>query len=174
VIVTSSAALAAEATRITSGRQLREKYLTPQMEGYFLKKVQGVASQEVLARIEEALKFLTLSSDCPGNIPVTQDIDDIWHYWILETLEYDRLCSLLPGGQFIHHRSNAFSDSGPAADTAPSNTLEGDVAVLATYVVNFGPFKAERTRYWRLADYLVSHSGMSVEQLNAWLLSARG
>ena len=33
---------------------------------------------QVLVRVEEALKFLTLAFYSEGNIPVVQEIDDIW------------------------------------------------------------------------------------------------
>jgi hypothetical protein len=45
-------------------------------------------------------------------------------------------------------------------------TLEQEVAMLATYVINYGPFEEERTRYWLFSAHLVKNNGWSVEQLN--------
>jgi hypothetical protein len=36
-------------------------------------------------------------------------------------------------------------------------------------VLNFGPFAADRVKYWLVADYLVREGGMCVADLNAWL-----
>jgi hypothetical protein len=148
-------------------QQLREAFLTPQMEGYFQEKLPRVSRHELTAQIEECLKFLFISRFCPGNIPVTQAIDDVWHLWILETREYCRLCSSLAGGDYIHHSSNIFARY--AGDTPRENTLEDDVSVLGTYVLNFGPFQVDRVPYWRMAAYLVTHGGMTLGDLNAWL-----
>jgi hypothetical protein len=45
-------------------------------------------------------------------------------------------------------------------------TLEQEVAMLATYVLNYGTFKEERTRYWLCATHLIRNNGWSVEHLN--------
>jgi hypothetical protein len=62
-----------------SNQQLREAFLSPQMEGYFRKKVPDVRAEELSVRVEETLKFLNLAEYCEGNIPVSQEIDDIGH-----------------------------------------------------------------------------------------------
>ena len=49
--------------------------------------------------------------------------------------------------------------------------LDDSVRMLALYVQNFGPFTADRTRYWRYASHLTERCGWSVEDLNEWLLS---
>jgi hypothetical protein len=49
--------------------------------------------------------------------------------------------------------------------------LEQEVAMLATYVQNYGPFERERVKYWHFAAHLVDSCGWSVEQVNAWLTS---
>jgi hypothetical protein len=157
-------------TAISNG-QLTEALLSPQMECYFRNKLPGVPAAELLIRIQEALKFLNLATYCEGNIPVSQEIDDIWHLWILETKEYAKLCASLEGGEFLHHCSNTYAQCDPATITAPVNTLEQDVAMLGNYVLNYGPFEADRIKYWLLADHLVNKSGMTLDQLNEWLIS---
>jgi len=152
-----------------SNQDLRERYLSPQMHCYFRSKLAEVPQPDVIARIEEALKFLSIAHLSDGNIAVSQEIDDIWHYWILETQEYARLCALLPTGRFLHHRSNTFASCAPDARGVSANTIEEDVAMLANYVLNFGPFEDDRIRHWRMASRLVTDGGMSVDQLNKWL-----
>jgi hypothetical protein len=152
-------------------RQLREAFLSPEMWQYFKKKLSGTPPGEVRARIEECLKFLNMAAFCRGNIPVTREIDDVWHYWILETIDYERLCQRLTGRRFIHHRSNDFQDSRDKGTQELKNPLEWEVTMLSAYVTNYGPFKPDRVKYWWLADHLVTKRGWSVQQLNNWLKS---
>ena len=140
------------------------------MQCYFEKKLPDVPPAEVGIRIEEALKFLNMATYCHGNIPVSKEIDDIWHLWILETREYDKLCSLLHGRQFVHHSSNAFAACADGDGEVPQNDLDEEVAMLANYVLNYGPFEEERIKYWPFAAHLVN-SGFTVDQLNDWLQS---
>ncbi len=155
-----------------SNQQLRDAFLSSQMRCYLASKLPELAAPDLEARIDETLKFLNIAAFCKGNIPVTQEIDDVWHYWILETQEYERLCGLLQGGKFIHHRSNAYQLCAEDPHPAEPNELEDDIAVLGTYVLNYGPFEADRTRYWILANHLIETGGMTVEQLNEWLVAA--
>lgn len=153
-----------------TGAQLRATYLSPEMLRYFERKLPDLDPDEVLARVEEALKFLRVAFFTSGNIPVVQEIDDVWHLWILETQEYWRLCERMHEGRYLHHSSNAFRVPGTGG--GPVNNLEQDVAALADYVVNYGPFAPDRIRFWRLARHLVEGCGISVDELNTWLLSA--
>lgn len=154
-----------------SNEELRAAFLSPAMECYFRRKLPDVPADEVRRRIEETLKFLNMAVYCSGAIPVVRELDDIWHYWILETREYERLCAQLHGRRFIHHASNDFAECR-GEDTGDDDDLERDVEALATYVRNYGPFQPDRVRYWRLAAHLVDNCGMTVEHLNAWLMSA--
>ena len=152
---------------ITNG-QLRDAFLTPQMLAYFEKKLVHLSAAEIGVRIEEALKFLNIAVYCEGDIPVTEEIDEVWHYWILETKEYERLCRKLQGRKFLHHSSNDYRKLfGHIFDEEAD--LASNIAMLGTYVLNYGPFEADRVKYWRLAAHLVDNQGWSVERLNAWL-----
>ena len=154
-----------------SNEQLRDAFLSAPMQCYFERKLPDVSSVEVGVRIEETLKFLNIATYCHGNIPVSQEIDDIWHLWILETREYDKLCALLQDGTFIHHSSNVYAECDGGGAQVPANDLEQDVAALGNYVLNYGPFEAERIRYWLLAAHLVDNCDLTVLQLNDWLTS---
>lgn len=151
-----------------SGSDLRNKLLEPGIEFYLRAKLPDVCQEELDARIEETLRFLYLSSECKGDIPVTREIDDLWHLLILQTAEYERLCRRLPGGQFIHHCSNqflAYFGEGRSGE----GSLRNEVRMHALYVQNFGKFDSDRIRYWRLAAYLVQEVGWTTEELNDWL-----
>jgi len=148
-------------------QDLRIAYLTSPMLQYFRKKLPEVAEDELLVRIEEALKFLAIVQCCTSPIPVVKEIDEIWHFWILQTQEYEQLCQALPGGKFIHHSSNAYLEFfDPNIGTVLN--LQADVEMLATYVANFGSFTARRAKYWHLAAYLIEKR-RSVDYLNDWL-----
>jgi hypothetical protein len=154
-----------------SNQDLRDAFLSPQMQCYFEKKLADVSPAEVGIRIEETLKFLNMATYCHASIPVSREIDDIWHFWILETREYEKLCASLQGRRFIHHSSNVYAQCGGDGAEAPENDLEQDVAMLGSYVLNYGPFGEDRVRYWLLAAHLVDNCGLSVDQLNDWLTS---
>jgi len=155
-----------------SNRQLRDAFLSSQMQCYFERKLSPLSSREVGIRIEETLKFLNMATYCHGSIPVTKEIDDVWHYWILETREYAQLCAALQGREFIHHSSKVYLECGGIDGETSRNDLEEDVAMLGTYVLNYGPFEGDRVKYWLLAAHLVDECGWSVDQLNDWLIAA--
>jgi hypothetical protein len=154
-----------------TNQQLRAAFLTAPMRHYFEKKLAPVSPAEVQVRVEEALKFLNIAVFCHGSIPVSKEIDEIWHYWILETQEYKKLCRALQGGKFLHHRSNAYTEYFDKDIATRGNDLKHQVAMLSNYLLNYGPFKKDRVKYWLLAAHLVEKCGWSVRQLNGWLTS---
>lgn len=141
------------------------------MRCYFEKKLPDVPPEDVDIRIEETLKFLNIATYCRGNIPVSKEIDDIWHLWILETREYAKLCSALQGRQFVHHSSNVYAACDDGDGAVSQNDLDDEVAMLANYVLNYGPFEEERIKYWPFAEHLVNNCGLTIDQLNDWLES---
>jgi hypothetical protein len=151
-----------------ANEQLRAAFLDEPMLRYFRSKLSDLPDHEVLARIEETLKFLFIASECTGSIPVSREIDDVWHLWILQTQEYLALCESLPTGSFIHHSSNEYLRYfDPTVGEASDSAL--DVKMLALYVRNFGPFDESRTQYWLLAAHLIQRYGWTTQQLNDWL-----
>lgn len=153
-----------------TGTQLSSALLSPQMRCYFERKLSPVPPDEIRIRIEETLKFLNIATFFTCNIPVTQEIDDVWHYWILETREYQKLCSMLQGRSFLHHSSNAYLEcSGAKAALA---NIDESVEILGTYVLNYGPFEKDRVHYWTFATQLMDSLSWSLEQLNDWLWEA--
>jgi hypothetical protein len=153
-----------------TGHQLREEFLGPQMRFYFERKLAPLSSEDVRVQIEELLKYLNMAVHCNGDIPVSKEIDEVWHLWILQTQQYEELCAKLSGGVFLHHSSNdyaLFTDPG-AKDRKIDRTI--GIAILASYVMNYGPFEADRLKYWPLAEKLAESLG-DVARLNALLQS---
>ncbi len=152
----------------TTGDELVVRYAPEAMLAYFRRKLPDVADTDRAIRIEEALKFLVMAHECTGSIPVTTDIDDIWHLWILQTAQYAELCRQLPSGEFLDHSSNDYLESFDPG-VRERDQLDEDVRMVALYVRNFGPFQPDRVPYWRLAAHLVGRLGWSVDELNEWL-----
>lgn len=152
-----------------TNEQLRAAFVSPAMKFYFDRKLAPLASDEVDARVEELLKYLNMAAFSHGGIPFNDEIDDVWHLWIMQTKEYALLCHKLQGSKFIHHSSNeyeAFSD--PEVKTRPME-IQRAVGMLRSYVMNYGPFAEDRVRYWPMATQLMQRLGWSVQRLNEWL-----
>ena len=155
-----------------SNEQLRASFLTPAMVHYFECKLAPLPKAEVEARVEELLKYLNLATHSPGGIPFTDEIDDVWHLWIMQTKQYSQLCMKLQGGRFIHHSSNDYEEYADKDLKSRPIDLQRAVAFLRAYVVNYGPFGADRVRYWTVAARVMEHLGWTVDRLNAWLGAA--
>jgi hypothetical protein len=154
-----------------TGRQLREQLLSPQMRFYFDQKLASLPRDEIEVRIEEVLKYLNIVTHCTGDIPISKEIDDVWHYWILETAEYARLCEKLHGGVFLHHTSNDYAAYfDPDAKNRRIDLTLG-ISILSSYVLNYGPFERGRVKYWPLAVRLMERLDWDLGQLNNWLSS---
>jgi hypothetical protein len=150
---------------------LRRAFLSPQMAYYFHKKLAPLPPAEIDLRIEELLKFLNLAVYSAGPIPVSKEIDDVWHYWVLETAEYETLCGKLPGGLFLHHSSNEYAEFLDANAKEKEIDPAAQIAYLGAYVKNFGPFEASRVLHWPFATRLMDMFGWSLGDLNARLLA---
>lgn len=149
--------------------QLRKTFLSPAMKHYFDRKLAPLDSAAVDIRIEELLKYLNMAQYSHGGIPFSNDIDDVWHLWIMQTQEYSALCRKLQGGHFIHHSSNDYEDfTDPDVRSRPID-LQRAIGLLASYVLNYGPFEAQRAVYWPVVLRLAEGLGWTLDQLNAWL-----
>jgi len=147
---------------------LRSVLLDAAMHRYFRCKFPELPQGELETRIEETLRFLFLSHECTGPIPVSREVDEIWHAWILQTQQYFALCERLPAGHYVHHSSNDYlryfdPDVGEEEDLALS------VKMLALYVANFGGFTADGARHWLLARHLIDRCGWTLVAVNDWL-----
>jgi hypothetical protein len=155
-----------------SNEQLRAAFLTPAMQHYFERKLAELSPGEVAARVEELLKFLNMTIHSHGAIPVSEEIDDVWHLWVLQTKQYSQLCRNLQGGRFIHHSSNDYEEYVDKDFRTRPADLQRAVAVLRSYVINYGPFDADRVKYWPLAAQLLHRLGWTVARFNEWLGAA--
>ncbi|WP_435058223.1 hypothetical protein [Streptomyces sp. bgisy060] len=120
-------------------------------------------------QIRECLRYLYLVSRHPDRLgglflPVEQNIDEIWHYLILQTREYLDLCERrLPGGHFIHHRSVSYD----AYQEAPGREAAAEEALrwIPLYTAAFGPFDADALPHWTVVRFLHDELRMSLAEI---------
>ncbi len=129
------------------------------------------AAPVVAHQVRECLRYLYLVSRHPERLgglflPVEQDIDEIWHYLILQTREYRELCEKrLPGGAFIHHRSISYD----AYQEAPGRTAAAEQALrwIPLYTEAFGPFDENALPHWTVVRFLHEEMGLSLADIAA-------
>ncbi|MFI5776665.1 hypothetical protein [Nocardia sp. NPDC051570] len=123
------------------------------------------------AQVREAVRYLTLVSAHPGELgglflPVEQQIDEVWHYLILQTREYRDLCETrLPGGHLIEHRSISYGDYGEAQSREAM--LEQSLRWIPLYCGRFGDFDAEGARWWTMVRFLHEEMGYPLADISA-------
>ncbi|MBP2200158.1 hypothetical protein [Pantoea cypripedii] len=116
--------------------------------------------------MDECLKFLWICSSINKKafVPVSQDVDNVWHAFILQTRLYPGLCSILPGKDFIHHQSGSFHDYMSA--TSGQLMAEELVFWLTEYHRLFGDFTAESAKHWVIVNFLMQGEGLSLADVN--------
>ncbi len=158
-------------TRTEKPVDLTSTYISPALWRYLAVKSNlgdsPNADSILRTRTNECLKFLCLVHHWGGGIPipVSAEIDDIWHFLILETREYSALCTRLPGGIFIHHQSTVFQPAAP-------QTRAQALSWMASYSLNFGAFTHESIEYWPMAAQLlheIERNGGGLAELNQLL-----
>jgi len=155
--------------KIISDDALVNAYLPSQMANYFYQKIANEAKETVKIKIIELLKYLSLCQHTSGPIPFSKEIDHIWHLWILQTKQYQTLMRQLPGKQFIHHCAKEYTHESIRKTFASDEEQIRIVSFLASYVANFGPFKASRLHYWPTATNLMHALECDVNGLNQFL-----
>lgn len=149
---------------------LLEKYVPEALEQYFCNKLRHLERGEIRARIVECLKALSLMHLSPGNILFSRDIDDIWHYWILQTSEYEVLCRQLPSGKILHHSSMDYPPTRDASSAqAVKHTVNRFISFFALYVHRFGGVSEERLKYWPALESFMRANGWDLDRANAFL-----
>lgn len=130
------------------------------------------APREFVERqVVECLRYLYLVSRHRDRLsglflPVEQDIDEIWHYLILQTREYRTLCEeRLPGGFFIEHRSIAYENY--QQEPGREQALEEALRWIPLYCQEFGPFDEGALPHWTIVRFLHAQMGLSLTDIAA-------
>ncbi|MFI7099363.1 hypothetical protein ACIBK8_08390 [Streptomyces sp. NPDC050161] len=124
----------------------------------------GADEEFVERQVTECLRYLYLVSlhhDRLGGLflPVEQEIDEIWHYLILQTREYRSLCEeRLPGRFFIEHRSIAYEEY--QQEPGRERAIEEALRWIPLYCREFGPFDEGALPHWTIVRFL--HERMDI------------
>ena len=155
---------------ISSDEYILERYLPTPMEQYFQRKLPDLDQAELLIRIVEFLKGLTVTGSERGDILFADSIDTMYHYWILQTEQYAQLCSALSHGRFRHHSSVDY----PLLERENLDArreLNRRVAFFVAYVRTFGAMEARRLRYWPALELLMATLRWDLRKMNTYLLA---
>ncbi|MGW4049882.1 hypothetical protein ACWENA_03560 [Streptomyces sp. NPDC004779] len=138
---------------------------------HFTHRTPDAPVEFVERQITECLRYLYLVSRHREQLsglflPVEQDIDEIWHYLILQTREYRTLCEdRLPGRFFIHHRSIAYEDY--QEEPGRERALEEALRWIPLYCREFGPFDEGALPHWTIVRFLHEEMGLSLADITA-------
>ncbi|GGS53235.1 hypothetical protein AB0E75_31060 [Streptomyces griseoviridis] len=163
--------------RAPDAEELLGPVLHEEVVRHFTTKPDAPSAFVVRHQVRECLRYLYLVSRHPDRLgglflPVEQDIDEIWHYLILQTREYRELCEQrLPGGHFIHHRSISYADyqEAPGRESAAEEALRW----VPLYTAAFGPFDVDALPHWTIVRFLHDELHMSLEEIAALAGDAR-
>ena len=140
---------------------------------YLLRKLPERLPAILEIQAREVLKYLYLVSLAPRSgirVLVTQELDEIWHYLILETKAYAQLCKALPSGRFLNHSSNDYPGDQEPED--PEAILHFELLLYANYVRLFGEFTDDTVHYWPGLTHVMQAANLaSLASLNAYLVA---
>ncbi|MFF6834390.1 hypothetical protein ACFY84_21325 [Streptomyces sp. NPDC012438] len=157
------------ADRAPTAEELLGPALHEEVVRHFTAEPDAPSAAVVRHRVRECLRYLYLVSRHPDRLgglflPVEQEIDEIWHYLILQTHEYRDLCERrLPGGHFVHHRSISYDayQEAPGRETAAEEALRW----IPLYTAAFGPFDADALPHWTIVRFLHDELHMSLAEI---------
>ncbi|GAA0603427.1 hypothetical protein GCM10010174_19700 [Kutzneria viridogrisea] len=158
-------AVTADHLRALLGEQLHEEVVQ-----HFVHET-GAEEPFVRRQVLECLRYLYLVSKHRERLaglflPVEQEIDEVWHYLILQTAEYRQLCEqALPGRCFIEHRSIAYEDY--QREPGREQAIEQALRWIPLYQREFGPFDEDALPHWTMVRFLHEQIGLSLAEIGA-------
>ena len=155
---------------VISDDALLRRFVSPQMMSYFQLKMPELSRDVLTRRVCELLKFLILVRFSPGRILFGKEVDEIWHFWILQTRQYAELCRKLPGKSFRHHSSTTYEQclaSPPQQDVGEA--VERIVSFFISYYRNFGPLAEDHIECWPTLRQVMQEAGWDLVGLNDFL-----
>ena len=130
----------------------------------------GDYTQTFEQKFYECLRYLYLLSKYHKKLkqkfmPLKQEVDDMWHFFIIQTREYERLCSSLPGKVFLHHKSLLY-EKYQEKFTQREQSITEMLMWIPLYVKNFGCYNENTGKYWKIVAYLHEKKGMAYEEIS--------
>ena len=136
------------------------------MIAHLEKKFASIPSEKFSVMFEEFIKFMFLRSQYgKGFIPLKGEVDDIWHEFILQTVEYEKFCFALPGKQFIHHNSVHLDDFSRGQER--KQVVQELLQWLPNYYRHFGVFTEQAAEHWMIVGFLRQELKLSLDEINA-------
>ena len=143
-----------------TGENLIEILLSKSMRQCLEIKFCELPSEVLFERTEEFLKFILLTTKIQnGTLPISTEIDEIWHAFILETIEYELLSRHI--GRFAHH--TILSDF---RESRRPDLLETDIMFVVAYIMNYGKFSSKTAECWPATSRLMNCLGFDLLNLN--------
>jgi hypothetical protein len=151
-------------------QELLDRFVTPQMIGYFRAKMPTLKSGVLEHRLCELLKYLILVRFSPGRILFGREVDDVWHCWILQTRQYAQLCEQLPGRCFRHHSSVDYHEAAETSENVSiPEAVQRILSFFISYYRNFGPITDDRVECWPTLQQLMQRAGWDLDRTNEFL-----
>jgi hypothetical protein len=145
--------------------ELIKKHPSPAMHQHLCKVFAELDHDEMTIRIQEFLKFIYIQSMQDGGfIPVSDEVDQIWHEYILQTREYQALCLDLPGGKFVHHQTITLVEY--ANHHKRVDVVKSMLNWIPNYCAYFGEFTEKTAHYWMIVEFLSKELDLTLEQIN--------
>ncbi|MFF4607742.1 hypothetical protein ACFY12_34015 [Streptomyces sp. NPDC001339] len=152
-------------------RELLGDALYTEVVDHFDAKSADLSREFVTRQVTECLRYLYLVSRYHDRLaglflPVEQEIDEIWHYLILQTREYRALCEeRLPGRFFIEHRSIAYE--AYQQEPGREQVIEEALRWIPLYCREFGPFDEGALPHWTIVRFLHQQMGLPLGDIAA-------
>jgi hypothetical protein len=142
-----------------------QQHPSPWMRDHLRRAFNMLDEHELTTRIQEFLRFIYLQSTKQGGfIPVTEEIDLIWHEYILQTREYLALCLSLPSKSFVHHQTSTLDEY--AASRERHVVVQDMLDWIPRYYHAFGAFTEKTAPYWTIVQFLQNELSLSLAQIN--------
>lgn len=144
---------------------LAEKYVSPKMWAILRENFPERNDEELKIQVEEFLKFMTIiSAEGASFIPLSKEIDDIWHEFILQTASYAKFCDNLLGQRFIHHETISMEDY--SAQKGKGVLVDQMLKWIPHYIKRYGDFTDRIADYWTMCRFLQNELGMTLAEIN--------
>jgi hypothetical protein len=112
------------------------------MRAVLSRKLPEIPAPLLEIQLAEFLRFIELAAHTRARrLPISVELDAIWHVFILETREYANLCA--QAGGFVHHTT--ISDT--VLDDQQSD-LDDDLEFVVAYVGRYGGFTEAAIPFW--------------------------
>lgn len=143
--------------------------IDPRVKDIIYKKYKDSNPEDVTNCLTELMKYLYLVSKYPEGlkgtfVPITEEVDNLWHQMILQTRYYPQICERLPGKLVVHHESMPFEEY--AEEHEPQKLVHEILRWVPYYVKTFGDIQPDAIRYWWFFSTLIKVQKLPLEKLN--------